>query len=359
MNTKTAQLFIGGIVVIGLVGLGAVMFTRTTPLRPVAQPVTQPVEQTNDLLVFQGAIGPTHVPLMLRVTKTDGTTVTSIDLPKDLVPGDDLKVIGNAIYYLGGTELLTSIGHIDPRTGAAAIFPFTKTANTNVGNVVSAMIAWSVARDGSRLAWMNPEGVVTVAAQDGSGVQTYKPQNKVKVTRGWLAFRDAATLLVWRGPEQALQSVNLADGLMQEVIPVKKTYQTDISDFTLSLSGKKLAYVTDVSDVHVFDFSTGEDVVAIGAGSYDVVTGAVFSQDESKLYASFVTMSDDRAEIAMVNLTTKDKTVLSHEAAPIADVLKDGTIVVYKGDATYILSQDGTSLQKLSDLWYLGELSTD
>ncbi len=292
----------------------------------------------------------------------DGSVAKKIVLPKDLIKriANNIKVYGSKVYYLSGSEMITSVGEIDAVTGESKVLNFTQSKNTNKGNVLSAIIDWSVSADNSVIAWLDTQGNISVANTDGSNKKVYTTKignvinNQIQVVGEYVYFVDKN--------KSQVESVRISDGTITVLA-------TDVSlnpVFAVSSQGRYLAYTagSDKIQLGVVDLLNNIHSVIPEVGE---PTGTIaFTPDETKVLSSpNVNLGDTTTEVYEYDLT-KNKIIATLKDTELVDVISNSQIlastVITKGSdfqskGPYVMNLDGTSKIMVNGGYYRGFLS--
>ncbi len=294
---------------------------------------------------------------------TDGQLIKTLSAPSDMIKGivGNRLAAGDSIFYLGGTTLDTSIKKMSTTDGSITALDFTRSQNTNVGNVLSAIPTWAVSNDGQHVAWVDTTGKIRVADSDGSHLLTLmtKETNPDFI---WLQFSpDANSLYYWDGESENLMKWNLVNNT-QTMVMAKVSLNRD---FTLSPSGKYLVYYSDKGDAIIKNLLTGSQVTIPLDKNYDLFEGVSFSPDERKIVLGETVMGMDgsgQPNVMMVADVDSGKTsAIGKNLSPL-DFISNSLILVQDGvtGANASIQTNGQNLKKISnDQYYVGSVADE
>lgn len=324
---------------------------------PTSQTKKSATVLPKDYIVTEGAAfvqGGGRQKTHFSVYKTDGTLVRKIDMPSDAArsaAGSD-GVFGNKIYYLSGSEDITSIAEIDPLSCGHHVFAFTETKSTNTGNVLFAIIAWAVSQDNEIIAWVDTEGTLHVADRDGLSQKSYPMQGSDFVGRARVEFsKDSSSLYVWIQGANSLKKLDLSEETFTTLIT------SENGDFTISPSGQYIAYSNFSTPLAIRELVSGQETPITLPETYD--NGHYFhsfSSDESMLHFRATRIGDKIIDYYSVQTdgTNLSKTEDTRMQSTLV-FLSDNFVIARCGEGTCLVDVTSTKQPAMiSDEWFLG-----
>lgn len=272
---------------------------------------------------------------------SDGALLKTIPAPSDLITGyaGNIQVFGNEIYYMSGTPASTSVGVLDPRTGQSKILDFTKTTGTakSLSNSLFSIASWSVADDGSKIAWLTSDGQLKIANIDGSNLQTL--DSSISNPFGSISI-ELVNNSVWfqtnTGEKYNLERIDLATGKTDLI-------SNDVSPYEWAVSGNgEYAAYRGLfgGPVTIQNLNSGARLSY--NPSHDNV-GISFSPDSNRLLVSSVTSPGDPISEAII-LDPSNADILDDiKGLPVFDFLSGSRIVVSASSGIAITDLNGST----------------
>jgi hypothetical protein len=256
------------------------------------------------------------------------------------------------------------------RDGSVKSFDFTKTKNTNHYNALEAIVAFTVSKDESRLAWQDTNGDVHFAGIDGSNskiivsgcdrsasILTFSDDGKeLHFYKNFLAYG-------WSSDTNEIKSIEDIDWLVRrrewikspsgryvaQAIPKDSASENAIS-ITDNLKGEEIRVPFSTDEL----IAPKEEYMT----SYGpIVTG--FSSDEKKIVFGFGNAWYQWAGTYILNVDGKNLKLILNNAEPLA-YLSDSTILVQSAsNGLQIVSMDGKLVKQFpSSEMYLDKISS-
>ncbi|MBI5798587.1 MAG: hypothetical protein HZB10_01490 [Candidatus Yonathbacteria bacterium] len=314
-------------------------------------------EILNNAIVTEGTMMSDSVRKQTHfsIYRTDGTLIKKIALPRDasrLAVGSN-GVFGKKIYYLSGSPETTSIAEIDPLTGISQILSFTKTETTNPGNVLFAIIAWTVSDDNTMVAWIDTSTTLHIANRDGSEHKRYPIVDNYRSVGGWVDFsRDGSYLYVWRGDNRfLLERLDIKRGSFDAIV------KSENRDFMISPSGRYLAYSNWDTSLTIRDLTTVNDIRVSLPETYDGWYGGGFSPDESELYfTAFI--RDGKADGYFISMNDNKLSRIKDRRldAPLVSLFERSAITRCRGGTCLVDLSTTNKPLKISGEWFIGTI---
>ncbi len=209
-----------------------------------------------------------------------GKLINKVVLPDDAMPDhvNSNNTFGSKIYYLSGSEKTTSIAELDPVTGKSHIFDFTKTESTNVGNVLAAIVGWTVSDDNQKLAWIDTECMVHIANSDGTNLKSYQSDDGKCINSKVEFAKDKNLLYVWDGEGLFLKELIIDSGVFRNIV------KSENGEFLISPSNRYIIYSNFETPLAIRDLTVNKDVPIVTPEKYTFYEGKHFSEDEKTVY---------------------------------------------------------------------------
>ena len=222
----------------------------------------------------------------------EGKLINKVSLPNDAMPNHitSSSTFGDKIYYLSGSSKTTSIGELDPVTGESHIFEFTKSESTNVGNVLSAIVGWTVSDDNKMLAWLDTECIVHIANINGTDFKRYSTADEKCISASISFSKNMKSLYVWDGRSLFLRELNIASGAFSNIV------KNENQSFLISPSNRYIIYSNLDTPLAIRDLVANKNIDVVTPEKYDFYDGQNYSADEKTVYfraSVFQGKSDD------------------------------------------------------------------
>lgn len=291
----------------------------------------------------------------------EGFLQKTLPLPADMVKGiaGNIQTFGDVIYYLSGTVNETSIGRMSAADGKTTHFDFTRSVNTNVGNVLSGIISWTISDKSRRVAWLDTTGRISVASIDGSDRRVFQTNNRLVI--GWLQFSpDGGDLYWWvpGGSSPDIMKWHLADNSQTAIAGPYNNLNFALSPSANYLAAHVEGGPPDGGDLIIKNLDANTSVTVPLEKKYDLYNDLVFSPDGHTLIAAEQVMGGaGQFKAVKINSDTGARSDMSTNAS-VVDYVSDNTIVLYgRRGSISTAAPDGTNLQKIStepNIWYVG-----
>lgn len=285
---------------------------------------------------------------------SEGEFVRKIDLPSDAVRSgaNSNGVYGDKIYYLSGSEDITTIAEIDPSTLESTIFDFTESTAAEPDNVLYGITAWAVSSDNQLLAWVDTLGTLHIANRDGSVKSEYPMQSTRSVGQAWVGFsNDLSSLYVWRQGTRLLEKIKLSEEISTSLIT------SENGDFLISPTNRYIVYSNFEIPLAIRDLSNNLDVPITTPENYDGWYFDSFSPDESELYFSGFQVHKETDYFSVKTDGTNLTPIENERLQNIADFVSSSLAVIRCGDATCLIDfETGSEPIQISEEWFLGKL---
>lgn len=312
--------------------------------------------------IITSKVEPSPNIVSFSIFKKDGTLVKILPVPPDVLQAvaGNVRVMGGHIYYLSGSSETTLIGFLDIRSGQSKILPFTRTHkiyHPHGGNAPSAIQAFAVSADNSKIAWMDNAGKIMVARTDGSLLQMYESgvseptRNYIALIGGSLYF-DTFGLVQNGASVNSLRKINLTDGSLTSVVD---DWQ---ANYAISGSGKYVAYISKAGES--FDLlikNTQTDSLYRVPNIWDFSTIA-FSSDETKMIFLQFDGPAMPAPLISVDLTN-GKFSKGADDMQILDFVSNSQVLISQESGIYITDLDGKNPVKISNDPFRGILTVN
>jgi len=243
--------------------------------------------------------------------------INTVYLPDDAMPNKagSTATFGSKIYYLSGSDETTSIAELDPMTGKSHIFNFTKTKSTNVGNVLSAIVGWTVSDDNKMLAWVDTECGVHIANSDGTSLKSYNSDNGKCINAKIKFSKKGDNLYIWNSVNNFLREMRIDNGKTANIV------KSENGLFLISPSERYIAYSNFDTPLAIRDFVNNKNIAIVLPKKYDLYYLDKFSPDEKTFYVTGAIVHGDEAYYAIETKEGKAKKVISSDNKKELDFL--------------------------------------
>jgi len=233
------------------------------------------------------------------VFSPSGILLKTIPTPSDLIKGtsNNIKVSGLKIYYMSGSQSLTSIGEIDVATGQSKVLGFTQTVNTNPGNTLFAIVDWAVSYIGENIeiAWMDTSGNIKVANINGTNLRTYSTGIQSPVIINRLEFAGNHVYFNTSTSSDEIRQINLSGGSISTV-----AVKDPNSPYTVDLFNQYVAYIQPPMRLGVTDLERRQPWSLALPSDMDFVSNLVFSPDGSRVMVTMAQAMGGQEVVALV-----------------------------------------------------------
>jgi len=317
---------------------------------------------TSNIIYSDSFVGPQEVSF--SIFNSDGTLLKTMAVPSDLMTGmgNNIKVFGQKIYYMSGSQLLTSVGEIDVATGQSKVLGFTQTTHTSPGNGLFAIVDWSVSSDNTQIAWMDTTGIIKVANVDGSNLRSYNTGLQSPTLSNQLEF--VGDNVYFELPSNTsfsdeIRQINLANGSITTV-----AVEDPNSPYEVSLSNKYIVYVQSLDlalPLAVKNLATKQVCyLPLPLGDMDFVSNLSFSPDESKVMVALAQAMGGSDEVTLTAYTNNCQQISILQGYGGLDFLTNSKLLTTKqedhtGDL-YLIDVNGGAPTKFSSGFYKGIL---